>query len=298
MDTAIVTLRILVFLMVLPFETLLAGDDDDRHFTLQNTHFVSLSSTQTGRDYELVVALPGSYESSPGKSYPVLYILDPWWHMPLVNAVHGSQVYDRALPELIIVGISYPGADPDYDDLRTRDYTPTRDAGSNPNSGDAGKFLAFIEESVIPLVDSRYRTNTAERALSGVSLGGLFTLWAMYQRPGLFNRYIALSPAVIWDDNLMFRVDDAYAAAHDALPARLFIAYGTSETPAFAHPIIEFQQKIADRHYQGLELLNHAVEGERHGSACIEGYSRGTRWVFKDLAPTGPSGLEREMGID
>jgi len=265
---------------------------------LQNTHFVPLSSSQTGRDYELVVALPGSYDASRKKRYPVLYILDPWWHMPLVNAVHGSQVWDRALPELIIVGISYPGPNPDFDDLRARDYTPTRVADDNPNSGDAGKFLAFIEESVIPLVESRYRTNPAERALSGVSLGGLFTLWAMYERPGLFSRYIALSPAVLWDDDLMFRVDDAYAAEHEALPARLFIAYGTAETPTFATPIIEFQQKIAGRHYRGLELLNHAVEGERHGSACIEGYSRGMRWVFKDLAPTGPSGLELEMGLD
>jgi predicted alpha/beta superfamily hydrolase len=297
MDKAIVTLRTLAFLLVLASGTAIAGDDDNRHFTLQNTHFVPLSSIQTGRDYELVVALPGSYDTSPDQRYPVLYILDPWWHLPLVNAVHGSQVYDRALPELIIVGISYPGVNPDFDDLRSRDYTPTRETNGNPNSGDAGKFLAFIEESVIPLVDSTYRTQPDERALSGVSLGGLFTLWAMYQRPELFNRYIALSPAVLWDDNLMFRVDDEFAADQEALPARLFIAYGTAETPTFAGPIIEFQQKIANRHYQGLALLNHEVEGERHGSACIEGYSRGMRWVFKDLAPTGPSGLERQMNI-
>jgi hypothetical protein len=283
--------------MVLAVGTVFAGEGDERHFTLQNTHFVPLTSTQTGRDYELVVALPGSYESSPEKRYPVLYLLDPWWHMPLVNAVHGSQVYDGALPELIIVGISYPGQNPDFDDLRTRDYTPTRIPGTDPHSGDAGKFLAFIEESVIPLVDSRYRTETGERALSGVSLGGLFTLWAMYQRPGLFNRYISLSPAVLWDNNLMFRVDDEFAAKNSTLNARLFIGYGTAETPLFSEPIIAFQQKIADRNYQGLALLNYAIEGEKHGSACIEGYSRGSRWVFSDLAPNGPSGLERQMNM-
>lgn len=297
MNPAIVPFRTFVFLIFLASQSIFAGDDD-RHFALQNTHFVPLSSSQTGRDYELVVALPGSYANSPEKRYPVLYILDPWWHMPVVTSVQGAQVYDGALPEIIIVGISYPGDNPDFDDLRTMDYTPTRVLDSNPNSGDAGKFLAFIEDSVIPLVDSRYRTNTGERALSGVSLGGLFTLWAMYQRPELFNRYISLSPAVLWDDNMMFQVDDEFAASNRALNVRLFIGYGTAETSKFADPIVAFQQKIAARDYQGLELQNYAIEGEKHGSACIEGYSRGSRWVFKDLAPHGPSGLEQQMNVE
>ena len=53
--------------------------------------------------------------------------------------------------------------------------------------------------------------------------------------------------------------------------------------------------KLADRNYKEMALLNYTIEGERHSGVKSEGYSRGLRWVFKDIAPTGPSGLEKEI---
>ena len=265
---------------------------EDRHFVLTNTQYIQLTSKLTNRNHELIVMLPGSYDSSPDKQYPVLYFLDAYWDLPLLNSIHGQLAWDNIIPELIMVGFSYPGQNANYDDLRARDFTPTKVISTNPDSGNAKKFLQFIEKSVIPRIESDFRVKKDERALAGSSLGGLFTLYTMYEKPGLFKRLIAISPAAGWGDEYLFKRDDAYAKKNKKLSARLFLSLGGAEYHVFRDPIIAFQEKIAAQKYKGLNLLNYTIEGERHGGVKAEGYSRGLRWVFKDIAPTGPSGLE------
>ncbi|MEJ2544008.1 MAG: alpha/beta hydrolase-fold protein [Calditrichaceae bacterium] len=268
---------------------------EKQHFTLTNTHIVQMKSELTGRDHELIIFLPGSYENYPDKEYPVLYFMDAYWDMPLLNSIHGQLVYDNVLPELIMVGFSYPGEDANYGELRARDLTPTKVGGNNSTTGDGPKFLKFIEETVIPYINSNFRTKKGERAISGNSLGGLFTLYVMYEKPELFNRFISISPAVDWDSGYMFKIDEAYAEKSNFFPVRLFLSQGGDEYEPFRQPIVKFQEALSKRNYKDMALLNYTIEGERHSGVKSEGYSRGLRWVFKDIAPTGPSGLEKEM---
>jgi predicted alpha/beta superfamily hydrolase len=267
----------------------------ERHFTLTNTHIIQMRSDLTGRDHELIIFLPDSYADSINDQYPVLYFTDAYWDMPLLNSIHGQLVWDNVLPELIMVGFSYPGEDANYGALRARDLTPTKVGADNSITGDGPKFLQFIEETVIPYIESNYRVKKDERAISGSSLGGLFTLYAMYEKPDLFKRFISISPAVDWDDRYLFKLDDRYEEENDSFPVRLFLSQGGNEYGRFRQPIVEFQQKLAQRNYKDMVLLNYTIEGERHSGVKSEGYSRGLRWVFKDIAPTGPSGLEKEM---
>jgi len=265
----------------------------DSHFTLTSTRVVQMKSNLTGRDHELIIFLPGSYSDSTGKRYPVLYFMDAYWDMPLLNSIHGQLVWDNVLPELIMVGFSYPGADANYGELRSRDLTPTKVGAENATTGDGPKFLQFIEETVIPYIESNFRAKKDERAISGSSLGGLFTIYAMYEKPELFKRFISISPAVDWDNRFLFNRDDTYAEVNDSFPVSLFLSQGGDEYGPFRQPIVEFQEKLADRNYEDMALLNYTLEGERHSGVKSEGYSRGLRWVFKDIAPTGPSGLEK-----
>jgi len=264
----------------------------DRHFTLNSTQIIPLTNDLTGRDHELIVFLPNSYNDSTDKVYPVLYYMDGYWDTPLLNSIHGQLVYDNVIPELIMVGFSYPGKDANYGALRGGDLAPS---SKNDDKKGAAAFLQFIEKSVIPFIESRYRADPAHRAISGNSLGGLFTVYAMYEKPGLFQRFIAISPAVGWGPQSLPARDEAYAAENSSMPARLFLSYGSDEYPPFRDPIIAFQDQLANRHYEGFALLNYKIDGERHSGVKSEGYSRGLRWVFKDIAPKGPSGLEREI---
>jgi predicted alpha/beta superfamily hydrolase len=77
--------------------------------------------------------------------------------------------------------------------LRARDFTPTRTSG-DPNSGGAPAFLDFLEHELIPFIDRTYRTNTSDRGLLGHSLGGLFALYALEQRPRCFSELSPQAP--------------------------------------------------------------------------------------------------------
>ena len=98
------------------------------------------------------------------------------------------------MPDIVIVGITYSGAHPDYDALRATDYTPT--PGDRKGSGDGPKFLHFMKAELIPFIELNYRGDPTRRILGGHSLGGLFTLYAMLTDPTLFWGYLAGSPAI------------------------------------------------------------------------------------------------------
>jgi predicted alpha/beta superfamily hydrolase len=280
-----------LFLSLL-FAALPVVGQQPRTYTIDNTHIRQLDSKQTGQQHEFIVSLPGSYDSSPGKKYPVLYYLDAYWDVPLLTAVYGNLRYDNVIPEFIMVGLSYPG-DADYDRERRRDFTPTDEGAPDGDSGGAQKFLAFIKQHVVPLVESKYRVDSSKRALGGVSLGGLFTLYAMYDDPEFFDRYVSISPAAAWDTDWVAQRETQYAQNNKSLNSRLFLSYGTAEYAPFRDPIIAFQKQIADRNYTGLALQNYSMENLRHTGVKADGWTRGLVWVWRDLAPKGPSGLEK-----
>jgi predicted alpha/beta superfamily hydrolase len=217
--------------------------------------------------------------------------MDAYWDTPLLAAIYGNLRYDNRVPEFIMVGLSYP-AGKNYGTERRLDYTITP---MDDKSGGAGKFLAFIQQEVVPLIELRYRGDKADRILGGVSLGGLFTLNAAYSQPDFFSGYIAISPGVEWDKQALAKVDDVYAQTHKSLSARVFISYGTEEYAPFRDPIKQFQEKMANRRYQGLDLMNHSMEGLDHVSVKGDGYVRGLMWVWLPKKPAGPSGLERDF---
>jgi predicted alpha/beta superfamily hydrolase len=52
----------------------------------------------------------------------------------------------------------------------------------------------------MPTVNARYRT-TAETAIMGESLAGLFVVETFFVEPNLFDTYIAFDPSLWWNDH-------------------------------------------------------------------------------------------------
>ena len=151
---------------------------------LPGTAHHQLASAKIGQTYDLFVSLPEDYATS-GKSYPVLYVLDGW-HFPLMAFLQNNNIYSERMPPVIMVNIGHgQGVNPMP--LRARDFTPTN-MSDWPTSGGAAAFLEFLERDIIPLIERTYRTNPADRGLLGHSMGGLFALYALEERPGLFQR--------------------------------------------------------------------------------------------------------------
>ncbi|MFP5391339.1 MAG: alpha/beta hydrolase [Gammaproteobacteria bacterium] len=260
-------------------------------FVLNNTEVIPLASKFTHRRHELVVVLPASYATNPRKTYPVLYYLDAYWDTPLLVSTYGNLSYDNEVPEFIMVGLSYPST-ANYDRERRIDYTLS---ATDKLSGGADAFLNLIAREAAPLVEQRFRAEKSGRVIAGSSLGGLFALTAAYKLPDFFAAHIALSPAVVWDEGALGKVDDAHASAGKPLGSRMFISYGTKEYASFRDPIIAFQKRLQERRYEGLDLMNYAMEGLDHTAVKGDGFVRGLIWAFKDRKPAGPSGLTRAL---
>ncbi len=165
--------------------------------TLPGTEVRTLTSRETGHSYDLYISRPAPTAENRGKRFPVLYLLDGQWDFKLLVSIQGGLRYDRYVPDVIIVGITYSGARANYDSLRAVDYTPVA-SPANPNSGGGAKFLAFLERELMPFVEREYPADPARRGLMGNSLGGLFALYAMFTKPELFAGYVAGSPAVTY----------------------------------------------------------------------------------------------------
>jgi hypothetical protein len=244
--------------------------------TLPDTEVRSLKSSFTGRDYDIYVRFPEGYAQS-AKKYPVLYVLDGQWDFKLLDSIYGGLFYDNFVPEMLIVGITYSGVDPDYETLRAMDYTPK---GYIPGSGGAPKFLAFFKNELIPFIERNYRADASQRILMGSSFGGSFTLYALFAEPGLFSGYVAASPAVPYGDWAVVRQEAEYASQHTDLPVRLFLSVG--EIEELAQPVKDFMETIRERNYTGLEMETLVIAGERHAGNKPEAFNRGLRFIFQN----------------
>ena len=246
--------------------------------TLPGSEVRQLKSSETGRNYDIYIRLPDDYEKDGKKNYPVLYLLDGQWDFKLLDSIYGGLYYDKFVPEMIIVGITYSGANPDYESLRAMDYTPFHDTYVQ-GSGDAPKFLAFLKKELFPLIESNYRVDISRRVLMGHSFGGTFTLYALFTEPELFSGYVAGSPPVVLGNNFAFKQEAEYASSHQDLPVRLFLFVGSEEE--LAYPVEQFMKTLRDRNYPSLEMETRTLEGERHAGVKPEGFNRGLRYIFQ-----------------
>ena len=247
--------------------------------TIPDSQVRTMRSTSTGRDYDLYIHLPSDYEQAKDTRYPVLYILDGQWDFKLMDSVLGGLVYDKVVPQMILVGITYSGEKADYGSLRAMDDTPVA-VEQVKGSGDGPKFLKFLKAELIPFIEANYRADSSRRVLQGSSYGGLFTLYALFADPGLFSAYMAGSPDVVYADGYTFKQEAEYARTHKELPVKLFLAVGGSEE--LAGPVREFMRVIQSRGYKGLKIETRVIEGERHSGTKPELFNRGLRFLFSE----------------
>lgn len=256
--------------------------------TIPNTQLRPLAKNADGRSYQLYIHLPGSFAREPKRRYPVLYVTDGYWDFATLVASYNNLNYDQVVPEFIIVGLGYAGDNLDYGELRGWELSPVS-LGSG-GGGHADQFIAALEKDIFPLVEKDYRGDPAQRYLAGSSLGGLFTLHAMYAKPELFKGYIAASPAVVVGGDWIIGRAKAYAATGKPINARLYVTGAENEWPGFLAGIKRYQALLPELKHPGLVYANRTIDGERHAGTKAESYTRGMRFVFEPLAPEkGPS---------
>jgi predicted alpha/beta superfamily hydrolase len=234
------------------------------------------SEIVAGQEYELHILLPGGYRNNT-KKYPVVYLMDAQWDFPLLKSIYGQQYYDGFIPELIIVGVTWGGSNPNADSLRVRDYTPTNDG--RVQSGGADRFLSFMRNELFPYIENNYRAEANNRSIMGCSLGGLITLYALFTQPDMFNGYAAASPAISWDKNVLDQYEKKYMESNPVLPGRLLMSFGSVERglPRFQ----QFSALMKSRNYQGLQVKSVVLENTGHSGTKSETFGRGIQYIFE-----------------
>jgi predicted alpha/beta superfamily hydrolase len=256
--------------------------------TIDHSEAHVLPRSANGRDYRLSIAVPDDYAANPGRRYPVIYVTDGYWDFKLMKSIVGGLVYDKSIPEVILVGIGYPGEAPDYGRLRRWDLTPAEDRRGDISPGDSGHgaaFLEVMEHEIIPFVERRYRVDTSQRVLGGSSLGGLFALYVLFTKPALFTAYIAPSPAVPFADDWLFKQEQAFAKSGKPLAARLYMTGAEKEEPSYLADVKRFDAQLREHAYPGLAYQFRIVDGERHSGTKPEAFNRGVRFAFAPVAP-------------
>jgi len=235
------------------------------------------SSIVAGQEYELQILLPGSHKSS-NKKYPVIYLMDSQWDFPMVKSLYGQHYYDGFVPELIVVGVTWGGINPNPDSLRARDYTPTKEARS-PQSGGADNFLSFMKNELFPFIESNYKADNNNRTLMGCSLGGLFTLYTLFTQPDLFTGYAAASPAVGWDREVLYKYEKDFAEKKLSKPVRVYMTIGDVER---SRPVYErFAAQMTSRNYASVSLKSKILENTGHSGTKSETFGRGMQYIFE-----------------
>ncbi len=243
---------------------------------------LTLESATLGQTREVWVGLPDDYETSGGR-YPVLYVLDAKWHfLPALAAVRAlaetSYIGSHRIPRLIVVGVV--SRDRNEEDTPTR--CPSQHGMTFPTSGGADRFLEFLGDELIPLVDARFRTEP-HRMLAGWSLGGLLTMHALFERPELFGGHLAISPSLWWDHRLLVERGTELATGEGARERDLVLTIGTGEEGGLCYEAVhELVRRWDQEPVAGLEFSFVEIPGEDHNHAPFKAYIDGLRALFAD----------------
>ncbi|HKO42858.1 MAG TPA: alpha/beta hydrolase-fold protein [Pyrinomonadaceae bacterium] len=241
-----------------------------------NINQFTIKSNVLGEDRRILVRTPANYDTNKA-TYPVMYMTDGDAHIAHTSGSIDFLARQGRMSELILVGI--PNTD------RTRDLSPSKPSTTGatgapqfPTAGGADKFLQFIETELIPEINKRYRV-TPYKILAGHSLGGMFAVHTMVTRPDLFNSYIAVSPALQWDNQLVVKRAEEFFKNRKEFDATFFMTIANEPGP-LEDAFHQFKQLLSKNQTTGFVWDAQEMPDEDHGTVVLRSHYFGLRKVY------------------
>ncbi|OFX59409.1 MAG: hypothetical protein A2066_15490 [Bacteroidetes bacterium GWB2_41_8] len=176
------------------------GVNDVPHGTLQKVWY---SSPTLNLNRLMYVYTPAGYTESNEK-LPVLYLLhggggdeDAWTTLGRAPQILDNLIVSgKAKPMIVVMTNGNPG------DAAAPGAAPAKKetAGqNNPGSMGSGKFEESLVKDVIPFIEKNYRVipNKDNRAVSGLSMGGMQTLYLSNNHPEVFSYFGVMSMGLV-----------------------------------------------------------------------------------------------------
>lgn len=176
---------------------------------------VLFPSASTGTSRRAYVYTPPDYEASKSKKYPVLYLQHGWGEDETAwsNQGHANLIMDNLISEgkikPFIIVMTYG---------MTNDVKPGGIRNFNINS-----FQTVLTDELVPYVDTHFRTmaDRQNRAMAGLSMGGMETHAITIAKPDVFGYYGLLSGGTYTPEEV----------GKGKKPALIFLSCGSRERP-------------------------------------------------------------------
>ena len=240
---------------------------------------LSIHSKILDEERELFIHLPNTYHLSNAQlHYPVLYLLDGQRNFGHAVGTLDLLNQSNMAQEMIVVAIA--------NTHRSRDFTPTYDENYNEwgMSGGADNFLDFIEKELVPYINENYRANHF-KIISGHSLGGLLSVYALQSRPHLFQAHFAFSPSLWWQEQVIFDDAETFFSDTSELNNYLYINMGSEG----GHMLTSYQRykELLNTHKRkGLSYNTDLDTTEGHNTTALAGHSLAYQNLYKSLQPS------------
>jgi predicted alpha/beta superfamily hydrolase len=280
----------LLFCSALPFSastTLAEGTDAITTGTRREVASRVLKEERT-----IYVYLPESYEQGRDyHRYPVLYVRDggKFFHSFTGAVQHLASDATPHVPEMIVVAIVETDRVRDSSSTHSlQGFTGKTDEGFN-SSGGGQNFLRFLEQELVPYIDSEFRTSSY-RIYCGYSFTGLSVIEEFLDEKTIFDAFLMMDPSWWWDDYVIEkragaaltgrkfnRVQLFMAASGEAYPEKYFIK---------ARDISSLAEMLRRTNPAGLEWSFERYADESHHSMALRALYDGLTYFFRGYRPS------------
>ena len=238
---------------------------------------------QLNRDRRIWVYTPPNYENSEN-TYPVLYIHDGQNVFDAATSYAGEWEVDETLNwlqkanglELIVVAID------NGDDHRMNEYAPWSNPRIEKPEGDA--YLDFIANTLKPRIDSNYRTKTdkANTAIIGSSMGGLISHHAGLKYSDVFGKVGVFSPS-FWISEDAYEFAKTNSKLYDN---KMYFLIGSKEGGNMVEDMNRMVKVMKTNGFNPSNLKSKTVEGGTHSEGFWRSeFPEAICWLFDKNLP-------------
>lgn len=271
------TIKLLVILLLLTELTHSQNADD-----VIVAKRIKVNSTILGEERTIYVSTPSSYADST-ISFPVMYVLDgDRYVVSFYSGLIDNLSSYGLCPEMIVVAIE--------NTVRIRDMAPSKPKYNekgieikyhgDEKVGEADKFLSFIETELFPYIDKNYRT-IPYQIFSGHSAAAMCVTHAFLTHTNMFNAYIAMSPSLYWDSNLLNRSADEKISSLNLKYKQFYFSVGGDETPSYVGDAHTLTQTLKIKSPAELRWKFDYIANEDHGSQVTIALYNGLRFIYE-----------------
>jgi predicted alpha/beta superfamily hydrolase len=238
----------------------------------------TVESPRLGTRYRVQVDSPGSPPDGSGPLPAVLFMDGDDQFRFAVEAATAARAAGEITP-VLLVGVGYGASYTKPGNKRLRDYTPTTLA-TEPESGGADTFLAFLTGSLWPELARRFPLREDVRGIAGHSLGSLLAMHALFQRQPFFNRCLASAPSLWWDDRALLCSAQNLQRTGARLPARLFLGVGEADTPSMTGDLELLERQLEALPFPQLEVVSRRFPDRDHYNVLPDAFREGLKVLY------------------